>query len=270
LQFDPTGERLVSASWDMKLRLWDLETQTVLCIFDGHTGEAADCDVSLDGRQLASASWDSTARIWDLVNRRRDIGLETKTLVGHTERVLCCSFSPDGNYVATGSADQTVRIWPLERTGEPRILFGHPNSVTAIRFSPDGRWLLSADRDGGVFFWDAAEGRALGSIRHDRAILTLAIAPDSTQAIIGDEAGFMRFLELRGTPGPKWIAPHTTLKAPPIWKRGAPATESFTAVCVYCGYSDPVKPDNLGEQWQCKKCGETLRLCPRGLPPTEA
>lgn len=267
LVFLPGGDMLVSAAWDMKLKLWSMKTQSLECVYDGHTGAVSACDVSLDGRILASASWDGTGRIWDLVHRRRDIGMEKKILAGHTERLLCCAISPDGRFVATGAADQTVRIWPIEKKGEPRILFGHPAPVTACRYTPDGRLLVSADREGRLFFWDAMEGKTLGTIAHKAPVLSLAIAPDGSQAVVGDDQGRLRFLDLQYPRGPKWIAAAAYLKEPPLWKRGAPPIALYEVGCVYCGHLEQVKEENLGQPWQCRQCGEVLQLCPNSLPP---
>lgn len=267
LVFLPTGEHFVSGSWDMKLKLWSVESGTIDCIYDGHTGAVSAIDVSTDGRLMISASWDGTARLWDLVHRRRDVGKELRNLSGHEERVLCAAIRPDGRQAATGAADNTVRLWPLDQSVEPRILFGHDAAVTACRFTPDGRLLATADRAGVVILWNTSQGKCLGTMTHESPILCLGIAPDGQQGAIGDEVGRVRFFDISYPRGPKWIAALSTLKRPPLWKRGAAPLELFSVSCVFCGHDEGIKESRLGHPWTCPKCQTTLALCPSSLPP---
>lgn len=271
LHFLPLGNRLLSGSWDMKVKVWFIETQTNDCVGDGHNAEVAECDYSPDGRCFASASWDATARIWGMGSRyRRDLAGEQKILEGHDGRVLCCAFCPDGTRLVTGSVDQTLRIWWVEGSMEPRVLLGHSAPVTACRFTPDGRLILSADRDGNILAWDGEHGRPLGHLKHDAAVLSLAIAPDGLQAAIGDDTGHVGFIELSYDRGPNWVAAQSRLQAPPLWKRGAPLIESFDVTCLYCGTTEPIKQGRLGEVWRCGHCGAEMMVCGKALPSIEA
>lgn len=265
--FLPNGSHLLTGSWDMKLKLWSIDRSQVLCTFHGHSKEIAAIDISLDGRIAASASWDMTARLWDLTPTRRDFLGDIRCLAGHGGRVLGCAFSPDGRVLATASADETVLLWQVDKAVEPKVLHGHQDTVTACRFTPDGELLVSVGRDGRLNVWDAAHATIVTQAEHDSPILSLAISPDGSQAMIGDETGRVRFLRLRYKTGPLWVAAATTLKDPPLWKRGAPAVTAHEIECLYCGHAEVVKSSKLGHRWQCPQCREWLMICPKGLPP---
>ena len=269
LRFVPGGERLISASWDLKVKLWSLQAHAAECVFDGHSKEVAACDVSRDARKMASCGWDCSVRVWDLTGRMSVSRTESLLHEGHRERVLCCAISPDGASVASGSADQTVRIWSTSKLGEPQLLLGHAAPVSACRFTADGRLLLTADQQGVLMIWNAEDGQNLGGLQHDEAVLSLAVAPDGTQAVIGDAQGRVRFLRLEYSVGATWVAPETRLTKPPIWKRGSPPIEVYDVDCIHCGGRETVKRKQLNAVWKCPRCGAALNLCPRGLPPKD-
>src|SRR3954452_16633928 len=61
--------RIVSASWDRTLRLWDLDTGAEIGRFEGHEG-GANAVARVDERRVVSASSDGTLRLWDLDTRQ--------------------------------------------------------------------------------------------------------------------------------------------------------------------------------------------------------
>ncbi len=69
--FSTDGHRLVTASTDQSVKLWDM------------------------GLDFGT---DNPAR-------------ELLTLKGHTDVIDCIAFSPNGQRIATGSRDRTVKIW---------------------------------------------------------------------------------------------------------------------------------------------------------------
>jgi WD40 repeat protein len=267
LAFLPNGHQLVSASWDMKLKIWSLERQQVLCTMHGHSKEIASMAISLDGRYAASACWDMTARLWDLSAKRRDYLAEMRCLVGHRGRVLACDFSPDASLVATASSDETVRLWQVDIAVDPQILHTHHDAVTDCKFTPDGKLLVSVGRDGLVVIWQVDSASAVAQLKHESPILSLAIAPDGSQAMIGDEVGRVRFLKLSYTREFNWVAAASLIREVPFWMRGARPVVQLEVTCLYCGHSDSIKRQRLGKSWRCPSCGESMHICPSAMAP---
>ena len=65
--FSPDGTKLVSASYDKTVRVWDVATGECVQTLQGHTDIVWSAGFSPDGTNLVSASGDTTVRLWRVV-----------------------------------------------------------------------------------------------------------------------------------------------------------------------------------------------------------
>ncbi len=107
--FSPDGQRLVSASWDKTIRIWDVASGKLLRTIEEPESAVRSVTFSPDGRRLVSGGEDHTIRLWDA-----ETGVELATLRGHQGSVTSVAFSSDGSILASASADKTVMMWELE------------------------------------------------------------------------------------------------------------------------------------------------------------
>ena len=129
----PTCSRLVCASDDSTLQIWDVTSGTPVCdSLRGHADQITSTAFSADGTRVASASGDGKIILWDAV-RGQIIG---GPLEGHTAVVTSVAFSPTGDQVVSASEDNTIRIWDV--TSAKALLTIHVAYVQSIAFSPDG------------------------------------------------------------------------------------------------------------------------------------
>ena len=214
LAFSPNGKILVTASFDKRVRLWDLTARTQLGRLT-HSDAVNAVAFSHDGAMLAIAGSGGTVSLWDPVRRKQlgrveghpgsvyalafSPGDETLVsagsggtirqwdlathrslggLVGHRRAVYSVQFSPDGTRLVTASEDSTVRVWDLPRRIELARLDGDAGAVYALALSPDGETLASAHQHNTVRLWDIATRSQLGRLAHPDAVASVAFSPD--------------------------------------------------------------------------------------------
>ncbi len=159
-EFSPDGSRLVSASKDHTIRIWDANSGSGLRTLRGHTGQVLSAAFSPDGKRIVSASDDKTVRIWDA-----QTGKNVQTLEGHTGYVSSATFSPDGRRVATASGDATVRIWDASTGACLQTIEGFAGPVRSVAYSPDGEILISNSSDRQTYFWSTSDGKLIKRAR---------------------------------------------------------------------------------------------------------
>jgi WD40 repeat protein len=106
--FSPDGSRIVTASLDKTVRIWDAATGKEIMVLRDHENSVEAAAFSPDGTRIVTASIDKTVRIWDAAT-----GKEIMILRGHERWVNSAAFSPDGSCIVTASDDNTARIWDV-------------------------------------------------------------------------------------------------------------------------------------------------------------
>lgn len=95
--------RIVSASFDTTLKIWDVAQGAEVLTLKGHRRRVADCAWSVDARKVVSASWDATLILWNA-----ETGKIIYTLRGHRGPVSSCRFSADGFWVSMRAHAQLI------------------------------------------------------------------------------------------------------------------------------------------------------------------
>lgn len=108
--FSPEGRRLVSASSDHTLKVWDAQSGREQLNLEGHNSYVYACGFNPDGSIIVSGSGDGTLKLWNATT-----GRELATLQGHGDCVTDCGFSGDGSWLLSSSIDQTLKIWDMEK-----------------------------------------------------------------------------------------------------------------------------------------------------------
>ncbi|MFF5173291.1 DUF4062 domain-containing protein [Micromonospora sp. NPDC000089] len=202
------GTRVVSASHDRTVRLWDAQTGSVHRVLVGHDSLVNACAISPDGGSVASGSHDRTVRIWDA-----GTGRVRAVLRGHDGPVRACAIAPDGAWLVSAADDRTLRIWDVESGAPSQVLRGHESAVAGCAIAPDGTWLASCGADGTIRVWDVAARAVRRVLRgHDGPVTDCAISPDG-----------------------RWLASTGVDGVLRVWSAEAPDPEPATAMRVEYG-----------------------------------
>ena len=185
--FSPNGQRIITASDDGTVRLWDATSGReihVLSGLSGHSDGMFSASFSPDGSRIVTASRDGTARVWDAESNK-----ELHTLQGHDNFVMSASFSPDGSRVVTASLDGTARVWDAASGDAIHVLTSHLEEWSAS-FSPDGSRIVTSAL-GTV--WDAVSGEEIRTLPEQAGIVDcVSFSPDGSRIITASRDGTAR------------------------------------------------------------------------------
>ena len=226
---NPECSRLLSASKDNSLRVWDVRSSTCLAILNGHS--AAVTRAIWGGLGLAySASQDRTIKVWDMTDFRlirdlrghahwvnqlacstdfvlrtgpydplqteetTDIDVQKATAVAKYEKALGRT-----ERVVSCSDDFTLFLWTpaISETSVARMT-GHQQQVTTVAYSPDGHFIVSASFDKSLRLWDGFTGAFLTTLRsHVGEVYQVCWSPDGRMLVSGSKDSTLKVWGMR-------------------------------------------------------------------------
>ena len=138
------GKRVVSASWDNTIKVWDILKGTEVLTISRKQGNAVTCiALSPDGSRVVIGDNAGQMDIWDITS-----GKKVMTFEGHDGWVSSIAFSPDGSRIVSGSWDCTTKIWDAVTGTRLITLVSEIEKgflgISSVVFSPDGKRIASA------------------------------------------------------------------------------------------------------------------------------
>ena len=123
VQFLADGKHLLSASADQVIRLWDLETRTIVRAFRGHQTEVRTFALAPDQQSFVSGCKDGSAYLWNL-NEDRAAATHGKISSGPSaeNKYNAWTFSADSRALVTLANDGRLTRWEGRNFDQPTPL----------------------------------------------------------------------------------------------------------------------------------------------------
>lgn len=150
--FNLDGNRVVTASNNGNIRVWNSNTGLEELQLDGHTDIVNYAVFSPNNELIASASYDKTVKVWNAITGELVYDWEE-----HTDWVRSVNFSPDGKRIISAGKEGFINIWDVE-TGE-HLFKGVPDggrNLYYARYHPLNNTYLTGGLAGLVKEWDAS------------------------------------------------------------------------------------------------------------------
>ncbi len=190
VSFSPDNKKIVSASCDGTVRIWDSGIWERGYILYRHNSFANSIALSPDETYIASASYDHNICLWDLQNRTLSV-----LPPYHNKNINAISFSPDGKKMVSASADKTIIIWDIDKKDSIRVLRdGHWLEIHNASFSPDGKKVVSSSMDNNVIVWDLLHNKYKKIAKHGDEVFYARFSPDGKYIATASEDRTIKYV----------------------------------------------------------------------------
>lgn len=215
--FSPDGRRILSASKDGSIFVWNSDNGKLMLKPDDQSGEPLSSCFSQDGRYFMCQTFfmgEITFWIWEsdsgklirkiegyeegcftpdgkqfsvvgddtIVVLDIESGSELKTF---ERKGLSISYSPDGGQIASISNYSSIVLWDCETGEELRTIDGKSDEFAFALFNPNGKSIVTTSLNGAAIeVWDVATGKKFQTFEgHTDRISSLTFSSDGRQIV---------------------------------------------------------------------------------------
>lgn len=184
--FSHDGSKIVSASIDKTIKIWDTKSLKEIFTINGHTGPVRTAYYSSDDKYILSSSNDSTARLWNAKTHK-----EIRRFEGHEAIIQSARFNSRNDKIVTSSNDGTVRVWDVKSGRLIQTLIDPSNKkiyYSDACFSPDGENVYASAHDGTIKKWKWETGE-LNKVYygHTSGVYSISCTSDGTTLVSSGE-----------------------------------------------------------------------------------
>jgi|UPI000581B209 platelet-activating factor acetylhydrolase IB subunit alpha len=172
-------KRLLSASRDCTVKVWDLETGFCDQTIHDHNDWVRTLATRADGSVWASAGNDTVIYVYEQDRMKKAVELRGHEQVVESIAFLTQDTIPKNNaqrpskhietvrdYLVSGSRDRTVRLWKVSEASCLMVLKAHDNWVRSVLIHPNGNYILSSSDDKSIRVFDIKNERCLRTLEN--------------------------------------------------------------------------------------------------------
>jgi len=179
---NPTGKLAAAGTTNGEVILWEIEDETRIYTFTGHSDWVWTIAFSPDGNILASGSGDEKVYLWDIQSKKH---LHTLTENG---RVRAVAFSHNSQIIASGGEDNKVKLWDVNSGKFIKQLEGHDGWTNTVAFSADDQLIASgSENTKKLIIWRVYNGEIFKIIDYSGGILSLGFSPNGNSLAIAGQ-----------------------------------------------------------------------------------
>lgn len=188
------GLRMVSASADKTIRLWDLTSGKQLQAWENQTSFVNTILLSPDETQLYSANADGTLQAWKISDKTSLWHHKT----AHGGPINTMALTPDGQQLVSGGADGAIHIWQASTGKAVGSLTTQQAAVNSLVVTSDSQYIISGGSDRTIKFWNITTGKLEQTLTgHESFINALALSPDGRFLFSASADGTVRKWQLK-------------------------------------------------------------------------
>lgn len=188
--------RLVSASQDGKLLVWDAMTTNKAHAIPLRSSWVMTCAYSPGTSFVACGGLDNICSVYNLRSRDSPIRV-CRELNAHTGYLSCCRFLSE-KQIITSSGDMLCMLWDIEAGTKVREFTEHTADVMSVSVSPDKNLFVSGACDTTAKLWDIRSGACAQTFSgHNSDINAVQFFPSGNAFGTGSDDATCRLFDLR-------------------------------------------------------------------------
>src|SRR5262249_25671725 len=195
VMFDPTGERVLTGSYDGTAQVWNARTGQPIAPPLRHVAGVSEAVFTPDGRLVVTAAFQQGMTVWDATTSE----VILKSPINETVHDVACS--SDGRWIAA-AVDRGIRIWDTQAGRlSPLLESGMRLGLRRLQFSDDSTRVL-AFSGSGARVWDVSSQIALTPVltHGDFWVFGARLRPRGDSVISNGRGGLARVWNIGGQP----------------------------------------------------------------------
>jgi guanine nucleotide-binding protein G(I)/G(S)/G(T) subunit beta-1 len=194
LQWAADSRRMVSASQDGKLILWDSKSGNKLNLIDLRSSWVMTCAYSPQMDMVACGGLDNICSVYKTpVNMFDPMPSDSKPieLAHHEGYISCARFTPSNKKIITASGDSTCVLWDIEQKKELRQFSEHEADVMSVALMEEksDNLFVSGSCDVASILWDSRNKEPVAKFYgfHESDINTVDTVPGANLFVTGSD-----------------------------------------------------------------------------------